>query len=213
MPKNRLFCCGSDTKFSYNKMMHNIKPVFTLLIACFFLIGTITPAFAQSGYLEDNGDYLWEEQQYHDTTGREFETSDSQYVGEQEIKQAEEAAIRAGRPSIDLAAALEKDKELLPDNIIYGIGTGAVIGGWLALVQGQNARDNVRFLSVGIISGLLLGMAVGSKSLYINEGTPVSRLDRSKHPEKATPQKLPIRFGFVRKNNQTRPQLSLNLKF
>jgi len=195
------------------RIMQKNRPVFTLLIACLLLISSIPAAFAQSGYLEDESDYLWEEQEYQDATGKEFETTDTQYVGEQEIKQAEEAARRSGRPSIDLAAALEKDKELLPDNIVYGIGTGAVIGGWLALIQGKDARDNVRFVSVGIISGLLLGMAVGSKSLYIDQGLPSSSLIPSGNPNKAVLKESPIQFGFARINQQTLPQLGLSLKF
>lgn len=189
--------------------MLKTRCAISLFISCLFLIHSISPAFAQNtGYLEDESDYLWEEQQYRDTTGREFETTDSQYVGEQEIKENEEAARLAGRPTIDLAAALEKDKELLPDNIIYGIGTGAVIGGWLALIQGKNARDNVRFLSVGVITGVLLGMAVGSKSLYIEQGAPVSRLNK---PD--TSESLPVQFGFVRSKNRSVPQVRFQFKF
>lgn len=193
--------------------MRNFKPAFILLLASLFLIVSLSTSFAQSGYLEDESDYLWEEQEYQDAAGMEFETSDSQYVGEQEIKEAEAAAIRAGRPSVDLAAALEQDKELLPDNIIYGIGTGAVIGGWLALVQGKNARDNVRYLSVGIISGILLGMAVGSKSLYIEQGVPMSQLNHPESGGDAVPETLPVKFGFTQVKNRTVPQLSVNLKF
>ncbi len=192
--------------------MSNNRSFFIVLIMSLFFVYSISPAFAQSGsYLEDESNYLWEEQGYKDSTGREFETSDSQYVGEQEIKEAEEAARRSGRPSVNLAAALEKDKELLPDNIIYGIGTGAVIGGWLALVQGKNARDNVRFLSVGIIGGVLLGMAVGSKSLYIQQGAPISRLDPVENPRKE--KALPFQFGFTQRKGKTLPQVNFQFSF
>ena len=194
--------------------MSNIRPSFIVLIISLFLFGSIAPAFGQgTGYLEDESDYLWDEQQYQDSSGREFETSDSQYVGEQEIKEQEEAARRSGRPTVDLAAALEKDKELLPDNIIYGIGTGAVLGGWLALVQGKNARDNIRFLSVGVISGVLLGMAVGSKSLYIQQGQPISHLNHIGKDPGETSKALPIQLGFTQQKNKTLPQLQFQFKF
>ena len=198
-------------KLNKNNMISRNRASVTILIVFAFLFHSVSPVFAQnSGYLEDESSFLWEQQEYKDSTGREFETTDTQYVGEQEIKEAEEAARLSGRPSVDLAAALEKDKELLPDNIIYGIGTGSVIGGWLALVQGKNARDNVRFLSVGVIAGILLGMAVGSKSLYIQQSPSVFKLDL---PDKKTGNPIPVRLGFVREKSRTLPQLNLQFKF
>jgi len=185
--------------------MKQIRLLLSILTIFCFLFNLSSPALAQNrGYLEDEGSYLWEEQQYHDSTGREFETTDTQYVGEQEAKEAEAAARISGRPSIDLAAALEKDKELLPDNIVYGIGTGAVIGGWLALVQGENARDNVRFLSVGVITGILLGMAVGTKSLYIPQGQSVSKLETNS---------LPFQLDLALVKNRTLPRINFQFKF
>ncbi|MBT3225300.1 MAG: hypothetical protein HN580_08405 [Deltaproteobacteria bacterium] len=193
------------------RFIQSFPRILIISVLCFYSVSAV---FAQNtGYLEDNSDSLWEEQGYLDSTGREFETSDSQYVGEQEIKEAEEARRRSGLPSVDLAAALEQDKELMPDNIIYGIGTGAVIGGWLALVQGENARDNVRFLSVGIISGVLLGMAVGTKSLYIEQNQPISRLENTdvQAPGKAT--SPPFHIDFIRKQKETLAQLNFQIKF
>lgn len=78
---------------------------------------------------------------------------------------------------MDIAAAIEKDKQLMPDNIVYGIGTGAVIGGWLALVQGQDARQNVQYLSVGVLVGALIGMLIGTKSLYLPPAQANSLID------------------------------------
>jgi len=177
-------------------------------------LSSVSTGFAQNTrYLEDEGDSLWEEQGYRDATGQEFETGDTQYVGEQEIKESQEAARRAGRPSVNLAAALEKDKELLPDNIIYGIGTGAVIGGWLALVQGKDARDNVRFLSVGIISGVLLGMAVGTKSLYIQPVQPISLLEKRGAQTPKTEQQPPFQLDFIKRPKGTVAQLNFHFKF
>lgn len=57
---------------------------------------------------------------------------------------------------------------MLDDNIIYGVGTGVTIGGWLALLHGKNARQNVQYVSFGIISGIILGVLLGTKSLYQN---------------------------------------------
>ncbi len=142
-----------------------------LIVLAVFTQFSLQPlSFAQNpDYLEDEGDSLWEEQQFLDVTGEEFTTDDAQYVGEEQIKQAQEAAERAGLPSIDLAAALERDQEMLPDNIMYGIGTGALIGGWFALVEGGDSRENVRFLTVGTLAGALLGIAIGNKALLMSQ--------------------------------------------
>lgn len=146
----------------------NPSRFLTLSVLLLFTICSVHPAgFAQEiDYLEDEGTNLWEEQQFLDVTGEEFTTEDSQYVGEEQVKAAEAAAKRAGLPTINLAEALEQEKQLLPDNIMYGIGTGALIGGWFALVQGGTARENVRYLTVGTLFGALLGLAVGSKSIF-----------------------------------------------
>lgn len=80
---------------------------------------------------------------------------------------------KAGIPSIDLAAALERDVQMLPDNILYGVGTGAMLGGWLALVQGKNARENVSYVTIGILLGALLGVSIGNKTLFISSSTPL----------------------------------------
>lgn len=159
-----------------------------LILILFTQFSLHTVAFSQDPrYLEDEGEYLWDEQQFLDVTGEEFKTEDSQYVGDEEVKAAREAAKRAGIPSIDLAAALERDKEMLPDNIMYGIGTGALIGGWFALVEGGNARDNVRYLTIGTLAGALLGVAIGYKSMFIPQGPEISALDFS--PAAGTPKK------------------------
>ncbi len=144
----------------------------TVPVLIIFLFVAAQPyGFSQDvNYLEDEGDSLWEEQQFLDVTGQEFQTEDAQYVGEEEVLAAEEAAKKAGLPSIDLASALERDVEMLPDNILYGVGTGALLGGWLALVQGENARENVSYITIGVLLGALLGVAVGNKTLFISSG-------------------------------------------
>lgn len=130
-------------------------------------IGT---SFAQDvDYLEDDGTSLWEEEGFIDSVGdldEQYNTNDGQYVAEEEIQAQEEALQAAQGSGLNIADALEKDKKLLPDNIMYGMGTGAVIGGWFALWSGKGGRENVQYLSVGILAGVLLGITVGTKSFY-----------------------------------------------
>ncbi|MCG8337567.1 MAG: hypothetical protein MJE63_23950 [Proteobacteria bacterium] len=169
-----------------------INPPFLLKLAVLVIFTqfSIQPlTLAQNlDYLEDEGESLWEEQQFLDVTGEEFTTEDAQYVGEEEVKEAREAAERAGLPSVDLAAALARDQEMLPDNIMYGIGTGALIGGWFALVEGGDSRENVRFLTVGTLAGALLGVAIGNKALFLSQApTADSSMGIASNETNATP--------------------------
>ena len=154
-----------------------MKPPLCIRIAvlAIFTLFSLNPALIaqDAGYLEDEGSSLWEEQQFLDVTGEEFMTEDAQYVGEEDVEAAKEAARKAGLPSIDLASALDREKQMLPDNIMYGIGTGAMLGGWFALTQGKEARQNVQYLTVGTLIGALIGVAVGYKSLFM---TPTAAL-------------------------------------
>jgi hypothetical protein len=171
----------SPTQPGITKTMKTLQSILLTILIASLAFGFGPSAYAQSGYgyLEDDGASLWVEGEFVDTTGMEFETTDAEYVGEEQVRAAEAAAKRAGLPTIDLAAAIEQDKELMPDNLIYGVGTGAVIGGWLALVQGESARENVRYVSVGIVAGVLLALAVGTKSLYQTPGYSYRQPDRS----------------------------------
>ena len=128
-------------------------------------------AFAQTsggGYMEDNGSNLWQQDNFTDPSDANtaLDTSSNEYVGEEEVQAFQEAARSAQGPGINLAAALEKDKQYLPDNIMYGLGTGLTIGGWFALLQGSSARDNTRYIGLGLVGGALLGIAIGTKSVY-----------------------------------------------
>ena len=117
-------------------------------------------------YLEDNSDSLWDQENFIDPSGGDFDTSGGEYIADEEATALQEAARAAGNPALNMASALERDKALLPENIIYGLGTGLTIGGWFALLQGSSARDNTRYLGLGVVGGVLLGLMVGTKSIY-----------------------------------------------
>ena len=154
-------------------LMKQYRLIILSVVMVFWVSVTSTCIFAQEedmSYLEDEGSSLWGEQEFMDVTGREFETDNNQYVGEEEVKAAEKAAQRAGVPGMNLVNALEVEKEMMPDNIIYGVGTGAMIGGWIALTKGDDARTNVSYLTVGMLAGALIGFVIGSKSLLLSQG-------------------------------------------
>lgn len=119
-------------------------------------------------YLEDEGNQMWQQDSFIDPDSPEaaLDTSSGEYVGDEEVQAFEDAARAAAGPGVDLAAALEKDKQMLPDNLMYGLATGLTIGGWFALLQGKSARDNTRYLGLGIVGGIMLGVAIGTKSVY-----------------------------------------------
>ena len=146
-----------------------LNSIYSYIITIVIILITGT-SFAQDvNYLEDDGTSLWEEEGFIDSIGdldEQYNTNDGQYVSEEEIQAQEEAIKNAQGSGLDIASALEKDKQLLPDNIMYGMGTGAVIGGWFALWAGKGGRENVQYLSVGILAGVLLGITVGTKSFY-----------------------------------------------
>ncbi len=144
------------------------KYLFIFSVTLLILMGN--SAFAQTGggYMEDNGSSLWQQDNFIDPSDADsaLDTSSNEYVGEEEVQAFQEAARSAQGPGINLAAALEKDKQYLPDNIMYGLGTGLTIGGWFALLQGSSARDNTRYIGLGLVGGALLGIAIGTKSVY-----------------------------------------------
>ena len=144
------------------------------IIFCFILFFSVSNlAYAQDmdgnmNYMEDNGSSLWQQDSFVDPNDAEsaLDTSSNEYVGEEEVKAFQQAARAAQGPGVNLAAALEKDKQYLPDNIMYGLGTGLTIGGWFALLQGSSARENTRYIGLGLVGGALLGIAIGTKSVY-----------------------------------------------
>lgn len=193
--------------------MKLFKPVKMILLI-FLCISLVSNVFAQeTPYLEDDGTSLWEEQKFFDSIGEEFESGQGQYLSEEEVGEIEKAAKKARKPSINLAEALEKDKQLMPDNIIYGLGTGLTIGGWFALLQGKSARDNVRYLGTGIVSGVLLGVIVGSKSIY--QQLRAEKLDQENSSFDKTPRFTYniIPFKPDQKSNNFAANLNFQFKF
>ncbi|OGG97013.1 MAG: hypothetical protein A2527_02850 [Candidatus Lambdaproteobacteria bacterium RIFOXYD2_FULL_50_16] len=141
--------------------------ILALLLAAFWVVD----AQAQSpNYSEDDGINLWRGDSFLDNEDVDApmgeDGSGAGFIGDEQVKQMEEAARLAAGPGHNLAAALEQDKKLLPDNVMYGLGTGLALGGWIALLQGKNGRQNAQYLGTGIVLGGLLGVMVGTKSVY-----------------------------------------------
>lgn len=181
---------------------------FVLLIL--FVSFYVLDAHAQQPiYLEDEGSGLWQQDAFIESDELDDPLSESsgEYIGDEKLKAYEEAARMGRGPQHNIAAALEKDSRLLPENMVYGIGTGLALGGWIALLQGGDARDNTRYLGVGLVGGILIAMAVGTKSVY----QPLIRNARAQAPPtERGPSFSPV---FFAEHRQTRSGVGLNFKF
>ncbi|MCP4297850.1 MAG: hypothetical protein GY786_19830 [Proteobacteria bacterium] len=158
-----------------------LRYCFVLLLIT--IIGS-QPLHAQSNgfqdpeYIEDEGGGLWEKRTFEDATGmqEDFESGGGEYIGEEEAVEAIESAVQVDESGKkidikDINQVLMTEKELKFANIKYGALTGVMIGGWLAMVanlsdEGSTQQANARYIGVGVVLGVLLGTAIGTKSLY-----------------------------------------------
>jgi len=181
------------------------------LLSLFFLFSLSTPLFAQNDvdYIEDEGSSLWDEEIFSDSVEEEgveseFDSSSGQYISEEEAISQERRQQSSREPARDLAAAIDQDKDLGLENLKYGIFTGLTLGGWFALWQGSSARDNARYLGMGIVLGSLLGVSIGFKTVITPPNQSV-HLMPSKDRDFLTPP--PTRFLQAK----TKDKASINL--
>ena len=157
--------------------MKSLSFFICLLLLCL----NLQPLFAQDtgvhepGYIEDIGSGLWEKRSFEDDSELQdgFNLSDNEYISEEDAVKAIESAVVVGQRNkkISFRDTLKTEKELKFDNIKYGTLTGVMIGGWFAMLAnishaGSDSRTNARYIGVGAVLGVILGAAIGSKSLY-----------------------------------------------
>ncbi len=181
-----------------------IKKALCLTLSCLLMLAP--PLLAQEGspflpdgsmhYQEDEGGDLWQQDRFVDPTGEVgVDSGGGEYIGSEEAKSLQEAARRAAGPNINIAAALENEKKYLPSNMGWGLGTGLLIGGWFALLDGKSARDNSRYVGLGIVLGSILGVAVGTKSVYkplLNQRSQWLRAPKDPFAPDFTPSRRPV---------------------
>ncbi|MBF0288240.1 MAG: hypothetical protein HQM14_10510 [SAR324 cluster bacterium] len=66
---------------------------------------------------------------------------------------------------------LSEEKANFAPNVLYGVGTGLMIGGWFALLTATTSRDTLRSIGLGIVLGGVMGAVIGGRSV-INPNTP-----------------------------------------
>lgn len=79
---------------------------------------------------------------------------------------------------------LEEEKANFVPNILYGVGTGLIIGGWFAFLTANTSRETLRSIGLGVVLGGLMGSVLGSRSI-ITPNAPI--------PNASLPQKQPFR--------------------
>ncbi len=160
--------------------------IITLFFCCFTLFKT-EKVYAQSNddsqrltekerqYIEDNDNSLWKDDNFVDPgfakpeedDGSDINQDDNdKYLDPDEVNRMQDYQYKQ-----DLEMNLSKNKLEqvglgLPANVLYGVGIGLIIGGWLALWAGENAREDFRYLGTGVVLGATMGFLVGTKPLY-----------------------------------------------
>ncbi len=64
-------------------------------------------------------------------------------------------------------AFLEQEKANFAPNILYGVGTGLMIGGWFALLTSNTSRDTLRSIGLGIVLGGVMGSVIGGRAVLV----------------------------------------------
>ena len=62
-------------------------------------------------------------------------------------------------------AFLQQEKVNFVPNILYGVGTGLIIGGWFAILTAKASRDTLRSIGLGIVLGGVMGSVIGGRSV------------------------------------------------
>ena len=172
--------------------------IFVCLVVSLFCLGVVTrpPLFAQQDFLFEEDSFGSEEEFIDDVDLNEidieFEESfnpnrrrGDQYTDDDiifdETQQLLQGAVVQRRDFL-----VEERANFVP-NILYGVGTGLIIGGWFAFLTANTSRETLRSIGLGIVLGGLMGSVIGSRSI-IAPNAPVPRAS------------LPPTEGFDTKN-------------
>lgn len=147
--------------------------LLVFLLACNVLLISAAPAWAQffDDSLEQDDLFVEDDNAFFEDQGQDgfgtpspeqdF-TEGERYVDESLIPPDQRGSIQSRQAQLTLG----RDRETLPLNIAWGAGTGLLIGGWFALIGEGNNRETQRSIGLGIVAGILLGAAVGTRSVF-----------------------------------------------
>ena len=186
-------------------MMSKPRRLLSLLVAVFFagqmLMVSARPARAQffdesleqeDVFTQDDNAFFEDQSFGTEDTGSLSQEPDftegNKFVDEQLIPADQRSLTEGGRR---LQLTLGKERDTLPLNIAWGAGTGLLIGGWLALIGEGDNRQTQRSIGLGIVTGILLGIAVGTRTVF-NPESPRPPSVGQATPAKDGPQFTPV---------------------
>ena len=201
-------------------MKRTVHRLLSLLLAGIvtghLLVAGATPAMAQffDESLESADLFTEDEDQFFEQ-GFGQEDVGPGGTGEPDFTEGErfvdESLVPSGQRGLSLGSrqlqlTLGKDRDILPLNIAWGAGTGLLLGGWFALIAEGDNRETQRSIGVGIVAGILMGVAVGTRTLF-NPDAPRPTAEATR-PAADGPTLIPIVAL-----SHGRPELGIRLTF
>ncbi len=90
---------------------------------------------------------------------------DNQYIDESVIPQGFEERLQQEAQQQNVI--LGDERQNMVPNIAYGVGTGFIIGSWLATLTANTRRDTLASIGSGIVLGGLIGALIGSRAIIL----------------------------------------------
>lgn len=155
-----------------------LKTVSLLTLVLFTVSLTLMPTRSWAQSTEDDV-----EQDLGPETGdEEFQDSDSLVPLDQDAEDftegnqyVDESVGGPGSVNLGLRQAqvrIRQEREQFPLNAAWGGATGLLLGGWFALLNAGDNRTTLQSVGTGVVLGVLLGIAVGARTV-INPESPV----------------------------------------
>lgn len=186
-----------------------------------FMVVAATPVHAQ--FFDDSQDqedaFVQDEDTYFEDTGtgslpadqatgaptEQDYTEGNKYIDENLVPLQQRIPTETSRR---LQLTLGSERQTLPLNVAWGAGTGLLIGGWFALIGQGNNRQTQRSIGLGIVSGILLGLAVGTRSLFNPHAPQPAKVGANAPPPDEGSHVTPLVAL-----NRTHPQVGFRLNF
>lgn len=192
-----------------------------LVMGLHLLVLAATPVRAQ--FFDDSQDqedaFVQDEDTYFEDTGtgslpvdqgtgaasEQDYTEGNKYVDENLVPLSQRIPTQSSRR---LQLSLGAERQTLPLNVAWGAGTGLLIGGWFALIGQGNNRQTQRSIGMGIVTGILLGMAVGTRTLFDPNAPKAAQVGDNAPPPDEGSHVTPLVAL-----NKTNPQVGFQLRF
>ena len=124
--------------------------------------------FLEPGLLEEEGEY---------DPFADPEEEDNNYLDDNAFGVDTEQAIKESL--LDQGVLMQKEKKEGISNILYGAGTGLMIGAWTAFITSENTtRTQWRTIGTSTVLGGFIGAMLGTRSIWDpNAARPISKIE------------------------------------